>query len=415
MLVRYLFQSGKLKNMKPSTLFILFSLFLSCQSIKNGKSLKTANQIIFHDSGVTTQIPFERRLGQIVFNAAFVNDGKTYSEDFFLDTGGINAINNEIRDSLELKSQYDTEITDSGSKNRRVDISTVGEINLNDLELTKVGVVNANFTDFEIFSCIAVGSLGPSILQNHVWHFNMDNQKISISNESHFLDSLLSQTHFSIPIRLDRQLRPIMEILINGNSYEVMFDTGANGFFAHPYNLFSEAAIDTSGGTMVKMNNKTQHGASVSYDKSLAYLIPEIKTGDLILKNTYTTVKDSDLFLIGNKLMDYFHVTLNYPEKKMYLHPVANKTIPQDYWSHGLGFDFINYSLIVSGMTNNGPAMKAGLLDGDRILKINGKAPEYDDYCDFLLEDINLPDTVVFTIQRGNQEIFKQVIKEKLL
>lgn len=133
-----------------------------------------------------------------------------------------------------------------------------------------------------------------------------------------------------------------------------------------------------------------------------------------ILKN-YKIVKSG---LIGNVLLERFHLVIDYPSKKLYIKPIKKYNQPFEYDKSGLTIyaygDNLNQYYIKHILTDS-PAYKAGLLENDIILKINGWS-----YKLFSLKKINKKLSakagrkVTLKIKRGDQTLKKQIILKDL-
>lgn len=74
--------------------------------------------------------------------------------------------------------------------------------------------------------------------------------------------------------------------------------------------------------------------------------------------------------LIGNDLLRRFNVTLNYPENQIYLQPNMHFNDPFDYSYTGLVMYFINGHVVITDVTKDSPADKAGFKTGDVIMAV---------------------------------------------
>jgi hypothetical protein len=75
--------------------------------------------------------------------------------------------------------------------------------------------------------------------------------------------------------------------------------------------------------------------------------------------------------LIGNDLLRRFNVTLNYPQKQIYLKPNKHFSEPFDYSYTGLVMYFIDGRVLVTEVMHGSPAEKAGFEPGDIIVAVN--------------------------------------------
>jgi C-terminal processing protease CtpA/Prc len=107
-----------------------------------------------------------------------------------------------------------------------------------------------------------------------------------------------------------------------------------------------------------------------------------LQLGDLVIKDIA-----GDFFLgdkgafaspelsgnLGGAVLRRFTVTFDYDAKKMYLQPNADFAKPDDFDRSGAWLFKDGDALKVVAVAPHGPAQKAGLVEGDRIVKIGGE------------------------------------------
>jgi len=105
-------------------------------------------------------------------------------------------------------------------------------------------------------------------------------------------------------------------------------------------------------------------------NKSYALRLKELKIGNIKIKDIPVTSNGMDLVLVGNKVLEIFLITLDYPSNKMILKDLNlshYKNIP----SFGLRITNKDGKKVVSGIWQNSSAAHSGLQIGDEIITIN--------------------------------------------
>lgn len=80
---------------------------------------------------------------------------------------------------------------------------------------------------------------------------------------------------------------------------------------------------------------------------------------------------------------------------------------------NSIGIDF-HGGVYIDNMVRNGPAHKAGLRPGDIILKINGKKVSKSTEVQQAVKEAKVGETLTVTIRRGDAELDKEVLLEKI-
>ena len=78
--------------------------------------------------------------------------------------------------------------------------------------------------------------------------------------------------------------------------------------------------------------------------------------------------------LIGNDLLRRFNLIVNYAHSEIYILPNNSYRQPFDYSYSGVSIALIDGKVMVTDVMTGSPGEKAGLREGDVILKINGDA-----------------------------------------
>ena len=174
--------------------------------------------------------------------------------------------------------------------------------------------------------------------------------------------------------------RPSSTLLISGQlhdkyDYDFLFDTGFGGYLS-----VAHAAAQESG--LIK--EETPRVASVSYGVTRSFKSEKIRASFLMLGSINLSglviavdYRNNDVIgqtgIIGNRLLQNYRVTLDYPHKKLLLERRTTKEEPDDAEtpSFGLIIRTANKTVVVATVRKNSPAFRAGMRAGDEIVSIN--------------------------------------------
>jgi hypothetical protein len=160
--------------------------------------------------------------------------------------------------------------------------------------------------------------------------------------------------------------------------YSFLFDTGYGG-----YASISHLEAEQAG--MIHTDTPRVSGSAFSVSRSFRtdkIRAPYLHIGDLDLSNKIVSIdyRNSDVIgqpgIIGNQLLQNFHVTLDYPRRKLLLERVAVDEEPDDAVKPSLGLVIRSDSDVirVAHVKPASPARHAGLRPGDRLIAVDDRS-----------------------------------------
>ena len=248
------------------------------------------------------------------------------------------------------------------------------------LHFPGLNVENLNFhiNNYEVLSSVygerIDGIIGYSFFSRYIVQINFDSLWIDIYSPGKFSypsrGYLMNPIFTSLPI-VNLDVRDKRKL--NSHFY---FDTGAGLCF-----LMSERFADDSVILLKKRKPViTQAEGMLGRLVMKQTLVREVKVGPYRFHQVPTYLYD-DVYnvtsypfaggLLGNELLRRFNITLNYPQRQIYLLPNSHFPEPFDYSYTGLGMYFIQGKIIIGEIIDGSPAAKAGLKAGDEIIAIN--------------------------------------------
>ena len=104
------------------------------------------------------------------------------------------------------------------------------------------------------------------------------------------------------------------------------------------------------------------------------FILRELKLGEVVLSDVIGV--EGRFSTIGNQVLSRFRVTIDYPNKKLYLKPRTDLPPRDPLFGGGVFFRRNEQGTFVRDLEIDRPAHQAGLQIDDRIIKVDGKAVE---------------------------------------
>lgn len=353
--------------MNKALLYLLFSIFINVlygQEVSHNKPAK-----------LITQFPFKQLSGGVILVKAHFNN---FPEpfNFILDTGS-GGISLDSLTTEEFKIPHvPSGRTISGIAGiREVDFAKNNSLTFPGLKAEKLDFYINNY---DILSSVygekIDGIIGYSFLSRYILKINFDSLTIQVFSPGKIKYErrgfLLHPLFTALPIQ-PLIIKDARQILAN-----FYFDTGAGLCF-----LVSQQFQHDS--LLLKKKRKPVsiqvHGLGGKKQMFLT-IIKEVKIGPYRFRKVPTNILDDEFNatsypfiggLIGNDILRRFNITLNYPQKEIFLLPNSHYRDPFDYSYTGLSMYFIDGTIFVDEVVKNSPAEKAGLKQDDIILGVN--------------------------------------------
>lgn len=317
-----------------------------------------------------------------------VRIGGSKQLSFILDTGaGGPALDIEITKELGLKTIGKFEGRGAGEGTQEINLVSLSSVRFGDLVIDSVSAMTISLKPLSKYEGMPVdGILGYDIFSKFVVKVDYENQKLTLYEPSSFkyegkggiLPITLEESHPHIKAKIDGQYE--------GN---FVIDTGARSSlvlhtpFVQKYDLGAKTGkkIDVFSGIGIggKAPGKVTRVKSIEIGK---FNIPApLTTLSSSEKGAFASEKiDGN---IGGGILKRFTVIFDYPNKQMILEPNANFSYEDDFDMAGLWLTKDNDTTKVDFVVKDSPADKAGIKEGDVVVKINGQWTN-----DLLLRDL---------------------------
>jgi predicted aspartyl protease len=324
------------------------------------------------DASGSTTVPFELINNHIYASASI--DGKPVR--VLVDTGGSNLLTPSAAERLGIRGEG--KLAGSGAGDGHVDVALAhaGEVRLGNAVLAK-----------PVFYIIDLGSLaaGEGTPSDGLVGFEMFRRfRVSIDYAAHTL-TLTEPARFTPPagahvVKFDMAERiPVVQGTLDGVPVRLSIDTGSRSSltlhspFVGQHDLAKHygAAPETVTGWGVG-------GASRARPARLGSLalgdvtIRDI-AGDLFTGNKGAFANPDLSGNLGGGVLRRFTVAFDYDAKRMYLVPNADFAKPDPFDRSGMWLFRDGDALEVVAISPGGPAEKAGIAQGDRLVRVAGE------------------------------------------
>lgn len=348
-------------------------------------------------------LPF-RLLNNHIYIAAFVDGKGPYT--FIVDTGGHLALSPRLAAELGAEAQGDAPASGAGEKIASTAFASVSRITLGKVTLRHQTAFVMNVYDTAVEGIPVDGMVGFELFRRFVVQIDYGRQTLTFFDPVHFRPVDLGvMTPFVFYDHL-----PEVTGMIDGVAARFDIDTGSRSEldvtspFVRRTDLHAKYpdAVEAVTGwgvggpitsNVVRLASLTLGGVRV--DGPIAELSDD----------AHGSFSDSNYDgNIGSALLKRFVVTLDYAHQRLYLRPPLSP-VPDvgTFDRSGLWFNATPSGYIITALDRGGPAEAAGLLDGDVMTAIDGRAARMAELSDARLRLRTLPagTAVRMDVERG--------------
>ena len=349
------------------SLLVIIAFLSGCSAIQSIK-LVNGGEVV-KNNAPDSVIPFTLEGGVILINAKLNHSDKVYR--FIVDTGALTMISTDVAKELNLPKGIEVKAGGTGGNSKTINLVKLESVLVGGMEVKDCAT---GVTDFRpLFPRRVAGILGSNFLKYFKVTINYQKKELTLSQDTRAIAT--ERNDIKIPFELDMMhgFAPIVECELDGNIKEKgVIDTGFYGFIALPTSIIKKSP-SFKNGTVVTSDGSMSGGMfGMGERENYALRLNKIKIGNLQLQNIPATShshKDGQI-LVGNKFLEKYLVTLNYPAKEMTLRAVALPS-ESNILDFGLALTKKNNKTVVLGVWHNSSAFKKGLRVGDEIIRID--------------------------------------------
>ena len=167
-------------------------------------------------------------------------------------------------------------------------------------------------------------------------------------------------------------------MLVNGeHKFPGIIDTGLHYAFVFPISWL-ENLSESEKENLVESDGYFARWPWTESPQNYFYLMPEIKLGDIVLKDVPVIFGEIPNFLgnstalIGKYFLENYLTTIDYPNRQVKFTD-ANQTNYSLRFSAGINVAKKEGKLQITGVWKNSPAFEAGLKPTDELIAVNSK------------------------------------------
>jgi PDZ domain len=340
-------------------------------------------------------IPFTLQRSHVIEVTATLKD-MPYT--MIMDTGGMTILEKSANDSLGFETM---EIPQQNAVLAIIDDLKLGEASVKGMKVPLIG-----FNDTYKFEL--PGMIGSDCLRFFNVEIDYEKQNVTLRN-SYKMTSKNDSQHL-LDIEMVSPYFPTVELQINGgNTVPGMIDTGLHYAFVFPISWMEDLS-ESEKENLVESEGYFARWPWTESPQNYFYLMPEIKLGNIVLKDVPVIFGEIPNFLsdstalIGKYFLENYLTTIDYPNRQLKLTDIEESKYSLRF-SAGINIAKKEGKLQITGVWKNSPAWNAGLKTTDELIAVNSK--NYEEISDLEIANLIMDKTNIkfyVTILREGKE-----------
>jgi hypothetical protein len=344
--------------MRHALLFSVLLLFSACSSSRIAQGLQEGES---GPEAFDIRLAFDARAGYLVV-ASSIQGQATKA---LLDTGSPSMLSRELADKLGLKIQAKGKYTDRYGQTHKLGFVQIDSIRLDSVVFRNTWAFVADFSDNPTLACERVDAvLGANLMRLAHWQIDFRNASLRLRHASRSLE--MGRQTIELNFETNAAGTPIIPLETStGVVKDLRLDTGFEGGLLlagkgkRPANVITARGLPRKG--LYQPMPDTLTLALLSGHRIAGQPMP----------TQIVCYESKGSSLAGNLWLSRYRIQLDWEAGKLYLNPYNNMQ-GDVLQSFGFGIGLIDGQLRIHQLFEQGPARRAGLRLGDRILFMNG-------------------------------------------
>ncbi|MEZ4896181.1 MAG: aspartyl protease family protein [Saprospiraceae bacterium] len=308
-----------------------------------------------------------------------VVNGKSYR--FLLDTGAPTVISPRVAKEIGFRGKGTTSVGSSTGQRQSTQWGYIPEMALSGVKFRKVTAFVADLGVGFLMQCLAFdGIVGANLLQVGAWDFDLQHELIRFSST---MDPLALPQMDTLNFKQSKQRSPYFPIQIwQDRTRYFLFDTGFSKYLDISLPTCRDLELLGSDLQLSAGLGLTSEGLYGSADTTLYMVyLPGLTIGRDSLFNVIADVAADERNKLGVQYLDDHRMIMDFPAQRAFIRRISDSDHEQVWRTFGFEIIMKGESVYVASIWDSGPAQRAGIKKGDRLLRVVGmdefpKAPD---------------------------------------
>jgi len=302
------FNKLKVRSMHKYIPIFLLLLLSSCST---SKIVRLSTEGSSLPEKFSKELSFEYRAGHIYVDVLL--SGRNHT--FLYDTGyDLTTLDKNMINEITFVPLRKMKTSGSSFEDHKIQYGFLSQLTIAEVTYRNIGIglqdlshIKSPFPDHRKIS----GIIGANVLRKAFWQLNYQDRILKFSDDIANLD--LGNESISLPIKAKTKSawgNTRTPVLIDGREIPFVFDTGSSGRFTANFELLRQLEI----------------GQKIRNEGARPILVRDLNLGEIELPNEEISMENGVGYLIGNRFLEDYMVTIDWQNETLYLCPNRNES-----------------------------------------------------------------------------------------